>query len=56
MMDRYDNLSFVACANSIKRLREQGVDVLLIDRTHTRETAIDHFIERLQQGWTYIKI
>jgi len=56
MMDEYENLAFVACANSIKRLREQGVDVPLIDRTHTRETAIDHVIERLQQGWTYIKI
>ncbi|MCG6860022.1 MAG: hypothetical protein LJE70_01850 [Chromatiaceae bacterium] len=56
MMDKYDNLSFVACANTIKRLREQGVDVLLIDRTHARETAIDHVVERLRDGWTYIKI
>jgi intracellular sulfur oxidation DsrE/DsrF family protein len=56
MMDKYDNLTFVACANTIKRLREQGVDVLLIDRTHARETAIDHVVERLRAGWTYIKI
>ncbi len=56
MMDKYDNLTFVACANTIKRLKEQGVDVLLIDRTHASETAIDHVVERLQAGWTYIKI
>ena len=56
MMDKYDNLTFVACANTIRRLREQGVDVLLIDRTHASETAIDHVIGRLQAGWTYIKI
>ena len=43
-------------ANTIKRLKEQGVDVLLIDRTHARETAIDHVVERLRDGWTYIKI
>jgi intracellular sulfur oxidation DsrE/DsrF family protein len=56
MMDEYDNLAFVACANSIRRLREQGVDVRLVERTHTRATAIDHVVERLRQGWTYIKI
>lgn len=56
MMDKYDNLTFVACANTIRRMKEQGVDVLLIDRTHASETAIDHVVERLQAGWTYIKI
>lgn len=56
MMDKYQNLTFVACANSIERLKEQGVEVLLIDRTHARATAIDHIVERLQDGWTYIKI
>lgn len=56
MMDKYDNLTFVACANTIRRLKEQGVDVLLIDRTHASEAAIDHVVERLQAGWTYIKI
>jgi intracellular sulfur oxidation DsrE/DsrF family protein len=56
MMDKYDNLAFVACANTIKKLEEQGVEVLLIDRTYARETAIDHVVDRLQDGWTYIKI
>jgi intracellular sulfur oxidation DsrE/DsrF family protein len=56
MMDKYPNLTFVACANSIRRLREQGIQVLLIDRTHARETAIDHIVDRLREGWTYIKI
>ncbi|MEA3275353.1 MAG: hypothetical protein U9Q81_08730 [Pseudomonadota bacterium] len=56
MMDRYDNLTFVACANTIKRLKERGVDVLLIDRTHSGKTAIDHVVDRLRAGWTYIKI
>jgi len=56
MMGKYDNLTFVACANTIRRLKEQGVDVLLIDRTHASETAIDHVVQRLRAGWTYIKI
>jgi len=56
MMDKYDNLTFVACANTIKELKEQGVDVLLIDHTHSSETALDHVVDRLRSGWTYIKI
>jgi intracellular sulfur oxidation DsrE/DsrF family protein len=56
MMEKYDNLTIVACANTIKKLEEQGVEVVLIDRTHARETAIDHVVDRLQDGWTYIKI
>jgi len=56
MMEKYDNLTFVACANTIKRLQEKGVDVPLIDRTHARETAIDHVVARLRNGWTHIKI
>ncbi len=56
MMDKYENLTFVVCANTIKRLRERGVDVQLIERTDARSTAIDHVVERLRDGWTYIKI
>lgn len=56
MMDKYDNLTFVVCANTIKRLQEKGENVLLIDRIHARETALDHVVERLRDGWTYIKI
>jgi len=56
MMDEYENLVFVACANTISRLKEQGVNVFLIDRTHSKETAIDHIVERLRGGWTYFKI
>lgn len=56
MMNEYDNLVFVACVNAIRRLQEQGVDVQLIDRTHAKETAIDHVVDRLREGWTYVKI
>jgi len=30
--------------------------VFLIDHTHSKETAIDHIVERLRGGWTYFKI
>jgi intracellular sulfur oxidation DsrE/DsrF family protein len=56
MMKKYGNLSFVACAKTIERLKEQGVEVNLINRTHARETALEHLVERLNEGWTYVKI
>jgi intracellular sulfur oxidation DsrE/DsrF family protein len=56
MMDKYDNLMFLACANSIQRLKEEGEKVQLIGRTLASETAIDHIVKRLRAGWTYVKI
>lgn len=56
MIARHHNLTFVACANAIDRLKEQGIDVVLIDDTQTGSSALDHIVKRLQQGWNYIKI
>jgi intracellular sulfur oxidation DsrE/DsrF family protein len=56
MMDKYDNLMFLACANTIKRLAEKGEYVQLIGRSRAGETAIDHVVNRLRAGWTYVKI
>jgi intracellular sulfur oxidation DsrE/DsrF family protein len=56
MMDKYDNLMFLACANTIKHLREKGERVKLVGRTHASETAIEHIVNRLRDGWTYVKI
>lgn len=56
LLARYPNLTIVACANAIKRFEEQGTNVLLFSEVKTDETAIDHIVQRLQQGWTYIKL
>jgi len=54
MMHDYDNLSFIACSNAVKRLK-QG-QKLMINGTHTDTTAIEHVIRRLREGWSYIKV
>lgn len=54
MMNEYDNLSFIACSNAVKRLK-QG-QKLMINGTHTDITAIEHVIRRLREGWSYIKV
>ena len=56
LSSHYDNLRLIACSNAIARLQEHGEKAILIPEAHTGETAIDHIIGRLQQGWTYKKI
>ncbi len=56
MLKRYPNLTIVACANTIKRFAERGTTIHLIGEAKTDETAIDHIVQRLRQGWTYIKL
>ena len=56
MLAKYPNLSLVACANTIERFEERGEKVLLIAPAKSDKTAIDHIIQRVRHGWTYLKI
>lgn len=49
-------VGFVACGQTISRLQGAGVEVELIPDTVVARTAIEHVAERVQQGWTYLKI
>jgi len=54
--EKYHNLQFIACMNAIRNLKRAGQDVTLINDVHRGETAVDHIVKRLQQGWTYRKV
>lgn len=56
MLDRYDNLTLVACVNTVRRLRDRGIEVRLFDETQADISAVEHVARRLQEGWTYVKI
>jgi uncharacterized protein len=56
LMSEYENLRFIACANSLQRLQEKGIKPILIDQSRTETTAVEHIIQRLQQGWAYIRV
>lgn len=56
MISEYDNLHFIACTNTLQRLREKGIQPLLIDHTQQDSTTVEHIIHRLQQGWAYIRV
>jgi len=53
---RYQNLHFIACANAIRNLRRLGVQVTVLDNVNAGETAVDHIVRRLRDGWSYVKV
>jgi hypothetical protein len=56
MKQRHANLHWVACGQSIARLRNDGEQVRLLPDTQTAPTAINEIVTRLQQGWTYVRV
>jgi intracellular sulfur oxidation DsrE/DsrF family protein len=56
LSQRYHNLHFIACANAIRNLRKQGVQVTVLNEVNAGETAVDHIVKRLRSGWSYIKV
>lgn len=53
---RHELLSFVACGNAISRYRSSGKEVTLLPGAQVADTAIQHVVDRVHQGWTYVKI
>jgi hypothetical protein len=58
MMDKYNNVHFVACAGAIRMYTQKnGVAPFIIQGVGTDYTAFDHFVGRLLGGcWKYIII
>jgi intracellular sulfur oxidation DsrE/DsrF family protein len=52
----YPTLSLVACGQTVQRLRETGADVQLIPGTVVASSALDQIVQRLQQGWVYVRV
>jgi len=52
----HERVGFIACGQTIARLRAGGQDVSLVPEAAVTRTAIEHVAERVQQGWTYLKI
>lgn len=57
MANRYPNLTFVACQNTIDRLRvESGIEVILLPDALLTGSGVDHVVRRQQEGWVYIRV
>ena len=55
LTEKYDNVTFLACAKAIKHLQEKGVDVELLPEVGIAPSALKQIIQRMQQDWHYIK-
>lgn len=54
---RFGNLTFVACQNTIDRLRvEKGIEVQLIPDAEVIDSGVTHVVKRQTQGWSYIRV
>lgn len=52
----YEQVGFIACGQTIMRLKSGGLDTELVPEAAVTGTAIEHVASRVQQGWTYLKI
>ncbi|MBM3391305.1 MAG: hypothetical protein FJY34_04920 [Betaproteobacteria bacterium] len=53
---RHELLTFVSCGNAIARYRNAGLDVTLVPEARVERMAIEHIVDRVRLGWTYLKI
>lgn len=57
LAERFPNLTFVACQNTIDRLRvEHGVEVKLLPDAALTASGVVHVVERQKEGWSYIRV
>lgn len=56
MQKRHANLHWVACSQTVARFRGEGQRVELLPAVRQAPTAIGEIVDRLQQGWTYVRV
>lgn len=56
LIKNYNNLSVMACARTLQAIKEQGGDVELLPNVSTTESALERVVDRLQDGWLYIRV
>lgn len=54
---QYANLTFVACKNTMDRLKvERGIEVKLIPDAEVIDSGVSHVVKRQKEGWSYIRV
>ncbi len=57
LQQRYQNLTFKACQNAIKRVQQRtGKLPTMLPETVTVPSALGEIMKKQQEGWSYIKI
>jgi hypothetical protein len=54
---RYPNLAFVACKNTIDRIRAvDGIEVRLVPDAEVTDSGVSRVVKRQREGWAYIQV
>lgn len=57
LAEQHANLTFVACGQTLARLRQEGVHVALVPEAKVAATsAISEILGRMREGWVYVKV
>jgi len=57
LAEQHPNLTFVACLNTINRLRvDKGIEVNLVPDAEVTRSGVSRVVKRQKEGWTYIKV
>ncbi|MEO8332295.1 MAG: hypothetical protein ABI479_07660 [Gallionella sp.] len=56
MKDKYPNLEFLACSQTISKLQKKGIIVKLLPHTGVAASAVEEINKRLHQGWDYVRV
>ncbi len=55
LASQHDNVSLLACQRSIERQKLKGLEVHLIKEASVIPEALEEIVNRLHQGWVYIR-
>lgn len=56
LAQQFNNISFLACSRTIEKLHLRGIDVHLLPEARVIPGALEEIVDRMQQGWVYIRV
>ena len=57
LADRFDNLTFVACQNTIDRVEvSEGIEINIVPDAEIINSGVNHVVKRQKEGWAYIRV
>lgn len=56
LAETFNNISFLACSRTIEKLHLRGIDVHLLPEARVIPGALEEIVDRMQQGWMYIRV
>ncbi len=56
LQEKYPNLKFLVCGQTIGRLRSKGESIMLLPHVGVASSAADQINMRLEEGWGYVRI